>query len=176
MNKQDVEKDSYSKFYCFVDIHRLSSRKWIVNGLLFVSTLKLRKFAATHLQSGNWKHFLNQNKILFAGFICKTSHIIQLKKTLNKFCFKNVFFTFFTPRSSQRKDTVFTPYKSNLRFAFLKTIEVGQFFYFKTLLFIANLKSLICFFDILKIFPISTLPQIAKCYIFKQKPISFWTN
>ena len=67
--------------------------------------------------------------------------------------------------------------KSNWGFAFLKTIEVGQLFYFKTLLFIANLKFLMSFFfDILKLFPTSTQSQIAKCYIFIKKPISFWTN
>jgi hypothetical protein len=62
LNEQDLQKDSYAQIYSFPDIHRLNDDKWIVNGILFISTIKLKEFALSHFRLGNQKHLLFQSK------------------------------------------------------------------------------------------------------------------
>ena len=55
INVADMKKDCFSKFYCFVDIHRVGERRWNANGLLFIATTVLKEFVKKHCKSGNNK-------------------------------------------------------------------------------------------------------------------------
>ena len=55
VNVKDMKKDSYAKFYGFIDIHRVGERRWNANGILFIATAALKQFVENYCQTGNSK-------------------------------------------------------------------------------------------------------------------------
>ena len=106
------------------------------------------------------------------------SHVLKKKKLAN-FCrgyFTNVFFCLFMFMAAVwdlKKKNWFWSIPNRTEAPHFWKIEVGQLFYFKTLLFIANLKSLMCFFWDFEAFPVFHTAPNCKMLYFHTKTHQF---